>query len=100
MSAALHIYIDVDDVLAQTTRSIQRMAARMFGTPVEFDDMHTFDLAESLMLSRGEYEALMNAAHEHDFLTSLAPMSGSAGTVSRWQGEGARRGSPWCGSSG
>ena len=92
MSTGLHIYIDVDDVLAQTTRSIQRMAARMFGTPVEFEEMHTFDLAESLALSPGEYDALMDAAHDHDFLTSLEPMSGSAGIVSHWQAAGARIG--------
>jgi uncharacterized HAD superfamily protein len=92
MAALLHIYIDVDDVLAQTTHSIAELAARMFGTSVAFEEMHTFDLSVSLGLSSGEYEALMEAAHEPDFLTSLEPMVESVRVVSSWQASGARIG--------
>jgi len=75
-----HLYVDVDDVLAETTRALARLAAERFGKSVAFDAMHSFDLRISIGLTEGEYQRFMEAAHEPDFLLSL-PVVGGAATV-------------------
>jgi len=85
-----HIYLDVDDVLAETTRALAELARLRFGKRVAFDDMAHFDLRISLGLDAGEHGRFMQAAHEETFLTDLAPMSGAVETVSGWHRAGAR----------
>lgn len=85
----IHVYIDVDDVLAETTRALAGLAHAHFGRTVAFDDMTSFDLARSLGLDAREYVQLMAAAHEDAFLLDLAPIPGAPVAVSAWHAAGA-----------
>jgi len=87
--AAPHVYVDVDDVLSETTRALARLAATHFGRRVDFEDMADFDLARSLGLAPDEYARFMDAAHEEAFLLDLPAVQGSAATVAAWHGAGA-----------
>lgn len=86
----VHVYVDVDDVLAETTRAIHALARSAFGSVVTFDDMVDFDLANSLGLDAREHARLWNAIHEEHFLGALDPMPGAVSTLSSWHASGAR----------
>lgn len=87
---APHIYLDVDDVLAETTRALAELARTGFGKQVEFDAMVQFDLRVSLDLDPDEHVEFMAAAHEDDFLLGLVPMAGAVEIVGGWYGAGAQ----------
>jgi uncharacterized HAD superfamily protein len=75
------IYIDVDDVLAETTRALAALARERFAKDVAFEAMHTFDLGVSLGLDMHELPRFMDAAHAPDFLAGLDPIAGARETV-------------------
>ena len=83
------IYIDVDDVLAETTRALAALARERFAKDVEFEGMRSFDLAISLGLDAEELARFMAAAHEPGFLGALAPIAGAGAAVRRWSSAGA-----------
>lgn len=83
-------YIDIDDVLAETTRALAQLAREEFGKSVEFEAIFAFDLRRSLDLSETEYVRFMKAAHEEDFLMGIAPAENAAVTLNAWQRSGAR----------
>jgi uncharacterized HAD superfamily protein len=83
------IYIDVDDVLAETTRALALLARERFAKNVDFDEMHTFDLGVSLGLDHKELPRFMDAAHEPDFLSGLAQIEGASDAVRGWHRAGA-----------
>ena len=84
-----HLYLDIDDVLAETTRAMARLARDRFDKDVAFEEMAVFDLSVSLGLDEEEYPRFMDAVHAHDFLLELRAKEGAAQTVSRWHGAGA-----------
>ncbi len=86
---APHIYLDVDDVLAETTRALALLARTRFGKQVEFDSMAHFDLRISLALDDREHARFMEEAHEDAFLLDLAPMPGAVEVVTNWHRGGA-----------
>ncbi len=50
MSDAKQIYVDMDDVLAETGRTFLRVLREEFGKQVEWDQIHDYDLGVSLGL--------------------------------------------------
>ena len=85
----IHVYVDIDDVLAETTRAIHALARTLFGHRVDFEEMLAFDLADSLRLDADEHATLWQAIHADEFLTGVAPMAGAVEAVTRWHREGA-----------
>jgi len=83
-------YLDLDDVVAETTRALAKMAHRRFGKNVRFEDMSVFDLSLSLGLNENEFPAFMDAAHEPDFLRNLPVVPGARPTLGRWREAGAQ----------
>ena len=86
----IRVYIDVDDVLAETTRAIHALASSVFGHRVEFEQMVEFDLAQSLKLDGTEHAQLWQAIHEAEFLESLPPLPHAVATTQRWHRAGAQ----------
>ena len=84
-----HLYVDVDDVLAETTRAIHSVASALFGHRVEYEQMAQFDLARSLQLNTEEHAQLWRAIHEDEFLESLQPLPDAVQTIPRWHQAGA-----------
>lgn len=84
------MYLDVDDVLAETTRAIARVASELFGTGVRFEQMRTFNLQHSLALTAQQHDELVSAIHEPDFLSGLSPIDGAVEHVERLATVGAR----------
>jgi uncharacterized HAD superfamily protein len=88
--SGMKIYIDIDDVLAETTRTLAQAARDFFGKKVRFEDMSSFDLRVSLQLNADEYDSFMLAVHEPPFLKSLEPIENAIPTLREWDGSGVR----------
>lgn len=84
------LYIDIDDVLAETTRALADTARTRFGKNIPFQKMTTFDLRISLQLQEDEYESFMLEVHKPEFLRALAPTVDAPDVLDAWKKSGAR----------
>ena len=84
----LNYYVDIDDVLSETTRALARLANTRFGKAAAFEAMTVFDLSISLGLDADEFPGFMAAAHEPDFLLGLEPIHGARETLEDWRHRG------------
>jgi len=85
---ALPIYVDVDDVLADTTATLLVLARELFAKEVAYEECHSFDLGESFGLSDHERDRLLEAAHDDRVIESMRPIDGAADTLARWEALG------------
>ena len=84
MSAAKQIYVDLDDVLAETGRAILRVLETEFGKKVEWGEIHDFDLGVSLGMDDRELREFMHAVHRPEILESVVPIAGCLAALQRW----------------
>lgn len=84
----MRIYIDFDDVLSETARTLCLLADRMFGRKVAYEEVFAFDLQISFNLSRDEIASLMDTAHTYELLMSYPETEGACATISKWMAEG------------
>ena len=85
---APRFYVDLDDVLADTTHALVELARTRFDRDVDFESMEVFDLSVSLGLDENDFPAFMNAAHEPGFLLGLGPIPGARDTLDHWRSGG------------
>ncbi len=90
MAGGRQIYVDVDDVLAQTGRMFLGVLAREFGRRVAFEEIRSYHLGDSFRLRRDELAEFMRLAHRPEALESIEPMPGAAETLAAWAGAGYR----------
>ena len=83
------VYVDFDDVLAQTTRRLVALFRERSGREVEFEEMVHFDLGLAFGIDAAELHAFMEAAHEDPVLHSVDPMEEAAETLHGWCAAGA-----------
>lgn len=62
------IYVDLDDVVAETLRTFARIANTMYEQNICFEDIHSFNLGESFHLNPGELKNFMEKAHSREIL--------------------------------
>ena len=85
----MNIYVDFDDVLCETARSLCQLCARLFDRPpVAYENIHAFNLRESFSLNDAEYEILMEAAHTDAEILAYSPTPNAADTLRSWQAAG------------
>ncbi|MDD5706406.1 MAG: 2-dehydropantoate 2-reductase [Kiritimatiellae bacterium] len=84
----MRIYVDFDDVLCETARSLSRLAGELYGCRVAYADIRVFDLRDAFLLAPWQYHALMARAHEDDVLRGLRPTPGAVATILEWVGAG------------
>jgi uncharacterized HAD superfamily protein len=74
----LPIYVDFDDVLADTTKSFLKILRCEFGKSVNFEDIFSFDLRASFDLSESEFEHFFQRVHQPEVIMEFAPIEGCA----------------------
>lgn len=82
------IYVDVDDVLAETTRSIVAVVEQLFGKRVPFEALATFRLDRAFGLDVQQYARLMHEIHRPEWLEELEPLPGSSEALASWTEQG------------
>ena len=88
MASARRIYVDLDDVLAQTGRMFLGVLAEEFGKRVAFEEIRSYHLGVSFALQTDELAEFMRLAHEPEALGSIEPMPGAAEALAAWRAAG------------
>jgi uncharacterized HAD superfamily protein len=71
------IYVDLDDVLSETARAFTGLLEQEFKKRVDFEDIFSFDLAQSFGLNVEELQRFMHLVHLPEFLSALEPVDGA-----------------------
>jgi len=82
------IYLDLDDVLAETTRQIVPLLNARFEREVCFDELRDFDLGIAFELTDTEREHAMDAVHDELFLRELPLREGVLEVLREWDQSG------------
>lgn len=82
------IYIDLDDVIAETTCRYVEIIKREFGKSVDFECITTFDLQKSFSLTDSEFDYFFKLVHEPEIILGLAPVESALNELNRWAGLG------------
>jgi uncharacterized HAD superfamily protein len=82
------IYVDLDDVLAETGKTFLEVLERDFGKRMEFEQIHDYDLGRSLGLDRQQLAEFMQAVHRPEVLAAIPPLAGAIEAVSDWMVRG------------
>lgn len=80
----LPIYVDLDDVLSDTTQSFINILRREFNKSVNFEDIFSFDLKVSFNLTDSEYEHFFHRAHQPDAIMQFSPIEGAIEVLDKW----------------
>lgn len=84
----MNIYVDIDDVVTETARSLCGLARRMFGRNVPYGDVHAFDLRVSFSLDDAQIAALMDEAHSPAALAAYPETPDACATIASWVARG------------
>lgn len=84
MAHAGRIYVDLDDVLAQTIHALVALLERHFARRVAIEDVVDFDLGRSFGLAPDELEEFMRLVHQPHVLAALEPSPGAAAALASW----------------
>lgn len=88
MSGRQQIYVDLDDVLAETGRTFLSVLRTEFDKRVDWDHIHDYDLGVSLGLDEESLTQFMRAVHRPEILASVAPMAGAQEALESWIEQG------------
>lgn len=88
MTKTKQIYVDLDDVLAETGRTFLSVLEADFGKRVEWEDVIHYDLGISLGMDQERLSEFMQAIHQTEVLASIVPMSGSREALQGWIDQG------------
>ena len=80
----MRIYVDFDDCLCETGRTLSKLAMEMFNRNVPYDQIHYFELNRSFNLDANQYERFMLRANEPEILLSLDETPGASKTINEW----------------
>jgi len=82
------IYIDCDDVLAESTRSYIAIIKREFGIERKFEELTSFDLRVSFGLTQVQFDHFFQLVHTREEILKFQPMDGAVETVKAWKQAG------------
>lgn len=84
------VYVDMDDVLAETSRMFLSLLYRQFGRSVEYHQLTSFSLNESLGLPPTDLQEFVRLAHTRDELMAIDPVVGAQSVLDGWSERGIR----------
>lgn len=84
MDLTRQVYVDIDDVLSDTTIIYPRLLERYFGKKVSFEEITSFDLGKSLGLNQSELAEFMHIVHSPQIISKFAPIDGAIDTLSKF----------------
>lgn len=75
------IYIDVDDVISDTTVIFPLLLKQHFGKTIDFEAITSFDLGKSFRLNKEELARFMNIAHSPEIIADYKPRPGAIESI-------------------
>ncbi len=83
-STARRIYIDIDDVLAQTNHLLTDLLAEHHDRRVPYEQINHFDLGVSFGLDHEELERFLDRAHAPSALRAISIVDGATAALGQW----------------
>lgn len=84
----LPIYVDIDDVLSESTRAYVDIVKQLFGRQVSYENITSFDLKTSFDFTQAEFDHFFDAVHHPDVILSFEPIAGAIDVLSDWADRG------------
>lgn len=84
------IYVDMDDVLCHTARTLITVVNREFGKRLVYEDLIAFDLGKSCGLNQDELARLLSMIHDAEELVTVPPIRESFNRLAEWERQGYR----------
>ena len=84
------VYVDFDDVLCESARTLARISGERYGKPVAFEEIYSFDLNQSFGLDASEQQDLFTLFHDEDMLASIPPIPDAITGMRKWAAAGCR----------
>jgi uncharacterized HAD superfamily protein len=79
------IYVDLDDVVAETLTTFARLANDLYGKHIRFEDIFSFDLGRSFGLDEHELRRFMEIAHRREvLLEKVSPNQEALAVLREW----------------
>lgn len=88
MQAPKRIYVDLDDVLCDTTRMLARLVENEFGRRIAYCQIASSDVVKSFGLHAGELRRFLKLAARPELLLSLPLEPGALGILQCWDSAG------------
>lgn len=82
------IYIDCDDVLAESTLSYIDLVKREFGIEKTFEELTSFDLRESFGLTQQQFDHFFQLVHTREEVLKFQLLPGSIEVLNEWRNQG------------
>ena len=73
----LPIYVDLDDVLCESTNAYLKILKREFNKKVHFENINSFDLKKAFDLTDSEFEYFFTIVHRHEEILSFKLIEGA-----------------------
>lgn len=82
------IFVDMDDVIAETTRTYPKLVKEEFGIEATYEGISNFDLCDSFGLTKAQLAHLFEVVHRPEILLGFAPVKGARETLTWFQEKG------------
>jgi uncharacterized HAD superfamily protein len=73
----MKIYVDLDDVVCDTTSVIVSECNLLYGKNSCLEDVYSFELEESLKITKEQHSELMQHIHQEEIQMKMLPISGA-----------------------
>jgi uncharacterized HAD superfamily protein len=84
----LPIYVDLDDVLSETTRTYGELLKREYGREIGFEQITSFNLQEAFGLTPKEYDYFFELIHRPEEILRFEPVDGAIEVLTNWAARG------------
>lgn len=84
----MKIYIDFDDVICETAKSFTKIAKKLFGIEVAYQEFQFFNMQKTFGLTDAQYDELMHAGHLPEELLSYEETPQASAVINQWVDEG------------
>lgn len=82
------VYVDFDDVLCESARTLASISGEKYGKGVQFDEIYSFDLDLSFGLDANEKQDLFALFHDAEMLASIPPIPDAIRGMQSWANAG------------
>src|SRR5271169_2111067 len=84
----LPIYVDLDDVLSETTLASTKLLKREYGREVGLKQITSFNFQEAFGLTQKEFDYFFELIHRPEEILRLDPVDGAIEVIKNWAAQG------------
>ncbi len=82
------IYVDLDDVLSETTLAFSKLLKREYGREVGLEQITSFNLQDAFGLTPKEFDYFFDLIHSPEEILRFEPVDGAIEVLNNWTARG------------